>query len=310
MIVILNIALSSSAQTCLTAKDTHLWAPAHATTFVLSVYEIEYVILQALADLVSGETDVQARDELNKQITNWNTVLKNYRNHNEDQTAMFNSDVKALQDLSDQIQDVTTSTMFSFSQLDTDCSNVSPIFRNEDMKTMCSLLKQRNIKKIAESVLEACNDKNLLASAKYIEQLCKTGNNQVSNSIGGFKGSNSIFDFFRDNTKYLTFGANTQFVMIYESVISKSFEQQISLSSSEALSGNIGTSFDDLIGVISVNGFLTSTTEGIESSSSDKSRSISRSISRAVSITLADEDHGDLEIIHIYILYMITFYTV
>ena len=61
---------------CLHAKNVHTWQPAHTTTYILPVYEIEMTVkkLKALQEKVKSSTD-NDKDEtvkrLQTQIDNW-----------------------------------------------------------------------------------------------------------------------------------------------------------------------------------------------------------------------------------------------
>lgn len=72
---------------CMYASPTQMWHPAHTTTFVLPVFEIEQIIVQLSSSLGINGAIIDA--QINKQIGNWETVLSNYRQHNEDLTPMF-----------------------------------------------------------------------------------------------------------------------------------------------------------------------------------------------------------------------------
>ena len=73
-----------------------MWHPAHTTTFVLPVFEIEQIISQlniALRNSTLNFGDsVEIVTQLRKQVSNWETVLSNYRKHNSDLTSMFTVD--------------------------------------------------------------------------------------------------------------------------------------------------------------------------------------------------------------------------
>ena len=72
---------------CMYASPTQMWHPAHTTTFVLPVFEIEQIIVQLSSSLGINGATIDA--QINKQIRNWQTVLSNYRQHNDDLTPMF-----------------------------------------------------------------------------------------------------------------------------------------------------------------------------------------------------------------------------
>ena len=73
---------------CLAGRQTVQFLPEKITTYVMSVYEIERTIERlgkAIRDIANGDMEIQWSDEgidsndLQKQLTNWQTVLANYR---------------------------------------------------------------------------------------------------------------------------------------------------------------------------------------------------------------------------------------
>ena len=86
---------------CLYMFDTYAWQPAHTTTYILPVYEIENVVtkLNTLikrmnsSQLSGGVREVSKTIlQLQNQTKNWQTVLSNYREYNSDLTAMFSAE--------------------------------------------------------------------------------------------------------------------------------------------------------------------------------------------------------------------------
>ena len=73
-----------------------MWHPAHTTTFVLPVFEIEQIISQLNIALQNSTINfgdsAEIAKQIRKQVSNWETVLSNYREHNSDLTPMFTID--------------------------------------------------------------------------------------------------------------------------------------------------------------------------------------------------------------------------
>ena len=97
------MALSKTPPTgyqCVLSYDTYVWQPAHTTTYVLPVYEIEQVIVK-LNNIITnlnysrleGGVSIASKtiSQLQNQTKNWQTVLNNYRSYNSDMTRMFNA---------------------------------------------------------------------------------------------------------------------------------------------------------------------------------------------------------------------------
>ena len=94
-------------QVCYSKKNTNLWSPEKATTFVFSVYEIELIIQSLTAKIEDPDNNLPTDDrvKLNKQIENWKTVLTNYQKSNSDATAMFTSETMVLNDMVNRVND-------------------------------------------------------------------------------------------------------------------------------------------------------------------------------------------------------------
>ena len=87
---------STSASTvCLNERLNLQWQPGAVTIFALPVIEIE-ILISKLSALVSS-TDQQDASRLTKQISNWNTVLATYREHNSALTATFSANTAQFQ---------------------------------------------------------------------------------------------------------------------------------------------------------------------------------------------------------------------
>ena len=103
-LMLYTVALSNSpprGYQCVYTYDTYAWQPAHTTTFVLPVYEIEQIISSLntmivnmnnsqISGSVSGVSTTIS--QLQNQRNNWQTVLRNYRAYNSDFTPMFNAE--------------------------------------------------------------------------------------------------------------------------------------------------------------------------------------------------------------------------
>ena len=61
---------------CFYAENIHTWKPAHTTTYILPIYEIEMTVdkLKILKEKVESSTDevkAETANRLQKQIDNW-----------------------------------------------------------------------------------------------------------------------------------------------------------------------------------------------------------------------------------------------
>ena len=166
-----------SVYLCMYATPTQMWHPAHTTTFVLPVFEIEQIIVQLSNSLgISGDT---IDDQIKKEINNWQTVLSNYRLHNSELTPMFSvenvlflnmtnsfrlwdqgiisdADLVGIVDTEKQLDDdaLTTSSRSvndprnvakfyidlsqSFHTVSDSCSSVIPQYQSSYMQTICA----------------------------------------------------------------------------------------------------------------------------------------------------------------------------
>lgn len=87
---------------CLYAENVLEWQPAHTTTYVLPVYEIEMIVdkLEILKAKVESSTDSDKTEtvhRLDTQIANWKKVLLNYRSYNNDKFPMFDAETMQFQ---------------------------------------------------------------------------------------------------------------------------------------------------------------------------------------------------------------------
>ena len=102
-----NSVLSTAKRVCVSASESNTWHPAQLTTYVLSVYEIEQLIsaLKSKVTSVLSTVDASSKDaaSLQKQVSNWQAVLSDYRSHNtgkltspfQRETSLFMNAVKA-----------------------------------------------------------------------------------------------------------------------------------------------------------------------------------------------------------------------
>ena len=88
--------------TCVDETMVLTWHPGAVTTYALPVMEIEMIVNK----LNSVAVNAAAKDAimLNKLISNWNTVLNNYRSHNSDLTSMFSAEALQFSDVVKQFQ--------------------------------------------------------------------------------------------------------------------------------------------------------------------------------------------------------------
>lgn len=87
---------------CLNVKTVYEWHPGHVTTFVLPVFEIESVVSK-LNKIRSNEAQTKGHEQyvrkLDKQISNWKTILQSYQSANEDVTPLFTAENRRLNDM-------------------------------------------------------------------------------------------------------------------------------------------------------------------------------------------------------------------
>ncbi len=83
---------TTATTTCLDEMTILTWQPGAVTTYALPVVEIEVIVnrLSALVPYAEG-ADGQKIERL---ISNWNTVLSNYRSQNTNLTAMFSAETQ------------------------------------------------------------------------------------------------------------------------------------------------------------------------------------------------------------------------
>lgn len=79
---------------CLNVKNTYIWRPGQITTYMLKVIDIVDTTarLSTIRDSERQNGNFAIAGKLEKQITNWEAVLRNYRAHNSDLTALFTAD--------------------------------------------------------------------------------------------------------------------------------------------------------------------------------------------------------------------------
>ena len=107
---------ASEGKFCLYSYDSNQWQPGKVTTYILAVNEIE-LIVQKLEEKLSDVNTVEGRDDdgaalmanISRQVTNWNTVLQNYRNHTKDSVEMFHAEREQFNKLVNSYKDFTKS---------------------------------------------------------------------------------------------------------------------------------------------------------------------------------------------------------
>lgn len=84
--------------TCLNVRNTYVWHPGKVTTFSLSAMKISETIdrLSTIRDNEQGSGNFDIVKKLDKQISNWNSVLRNYRADNRALTAVFSTEERRL----------------------------------------------------------------------------------------------------------------------------------------------------------------------------------------------------------------------
>jgi len=96
MFLLVQSNISLPGFICMYSFSIRMWHPAHTTTYVLPVFEIEQIIEQLQVSLTGDTVNLGAASnitaQIRKQISNWNAVLLNYRSHNEGLTPMFTVD--------------------------------------------------------------------------------------------------------------------------------------------------------------------------------------------------------------------------
>ena len=89
----------STPQTlCLDEQLILNWHPASISTFALPAIEIE-ILIDKLTTLLGGKQSEENLLKLYKQISNWKTVLSNYREHNSYTVSMFSASTRQFIDV-------------------------------------------------------------------------------------------------------------------------------------------------------------------------------------------------------------------
>ena len=81
---------TTATSVCIDETMTLVWHPGAVTTYALPVMEIE-MIVHKLSYLLNQNITAADASKLNKLISNWNSVLSDYRSHNTDLTSMFSA---------------------------------------------------------------------------------------------------------------------------------------------------------------------------------------------------------------------------
>ena len=255
--------------------------------------EIE-VIVDKLSSLVPYATPDDAI-RLNKLITNWNTVLSNYRSHNTDLTSMFSAEAlqfsqavnmfKAYQQGQMDAQDFASAVANTldgvldfpfiaaiayalngaFTEFHQTCDQVLPYTvedtlsrASEDtggagsyLKGVCSDFDPDAWQSFATMINGACTgisadgSTNPLHSTLLFQQLCASETLTGDSIPGGLQtatGPESLLGFLSDNSKLITFGANSPMDLSWTSVVSDSKTFTVEFEYSRSLTLN--TDFD------------------------------------------------------------------
>ncbi len=318
---------SQVGSVCFGAKDVNTWQPGRATTFVLPVVEIEQIIVQlqlvALVDTAANNAS------LHKQISNWKTVLTNYRAHHSNLTTMFTEEMILYSDLVNKVAAFESDMRSDIGKDEYDSSDISNKLANlphfngakSTFNKMTNLCTDTVVLPSKISMPEICKDFDGSKWTSFIAILDSACNSPVTadsssskyaalfranckqdasvpntgNIPGGLVSSSpeSMFGFLKDKTKYLTFGSNAPVTMSWTSTV------QDSISSSSGYQSVAG---------YTVNGFVNFdlvTLARFEVASSliigggrditvnvGKTSNSDHSFSRTVTITLDDEDEG------------------
>ena len=95
---VVYINYSNPKTVCLDDQLILNWHPASISTFALPVIEIE-ILIDKMTILLSGKQSEDNLVRLSKQISNWNTVLSNYREHNVKTVSMFSEATRQFIDV-------------------------------------------------------------------------------------------------------------------------------------------------------------------------------------------------------------------
>jgi hypothetical protein len=311
-----------------------MWHPARATTFVLPVFEIEQIISQLQVSLrsttvnlnVNGNTTAQIK----KQISNWQTVLANYREHNSELTPIFSvenimftnitrafnawtkgiitdSDLVGVLDAEVDGKDAANyfkSFSQSFRRITDTCSNVIPQYQSSFVKAVCADFNPSHWTGFQSLLKGACDmpttpnvdDPSPLKKSALVKSACQHRIAANAEDVpGGFTSDgtdDSLMGFMTSNEKYLTFGAKAPLELSWASSVSdsKAFSSNLDYSASKGSSESF-----------TLSGSVTFAAGGItDDSGEDTSHSISigktsdssHSFERSVTIVLDDIDYG------------------
>lgn len=126
LLVLVGVNSTISDSFCIRDTNTYVWLPGKLTTYILPVIEIEDIIrklskiVDDLTSVNATPANVDAASKLLKQISNWKTVLFNYRAHNDEKTALFSADQKLFNSMSAAFNDFQDETHGEMSFFDND----------------------------------------------------------------------------------------------------------------------------------------------------------------------------------------------
>jgi len=316
-----------------------MWHPAKASTFVLPVFEIEQIVVQ-LQNALSNSSDNTAQPgqdsnsiklQIEKQINNWNTVLSNYRNYNDQLTPVFT--VENMQflnmtksfatwrtgsisdsDLLTTVQQVAgddTGALFSqysssFANILNTCNGVVPQYRSQYLNAICNDFDSTHWQGFASLLTGACDMpgtpnglNNPLRNAPFMNAMCQQRSAAAASALdipGGISGddTDSIFGFLQSKDKFLTFGSNFEMSLSWTSGVTDSTTFNSKLES--AVSSDSSTTNTKGGAILTVTADFN---DDVSSSSGygisiGKSTSNNHGYERTVSITLGDRDYGNI----------------
>lgn len=131
---------------CFSERDTNEWQPGRLTTYVLAVYEIEDLVQKLEEKIIDLELDPKYegdnvdKENLKIQVENWNTVLRKYRKHNGDHTAMLSAQIAQFNDMTNAF------STFQDSQRDIDWDFVWQRFRGNYFSMGGGLMNALSVK--------------------------------------------------------------------------------------------------------------------------------------------------------------------
>lgn len=336
MFFVVSLGNTTASLYCVRNKDAFMWQPGRMTTYALPVIEIEDIISQlariskALAVSATAD-DISAKLKIDKQMTNWKTVLSNYRGHNEDLTAMFTAEQRQFNDLAAQYKLWKTSKAgtlvppkvgllpFStmrktFAKALSECSELNSIIATSKSfaSQVCDDVSTNGWVDFWRSLNGACdmpdtNFKSSLSDSTLLDTFCRERKAAAAADIpGGLESSDdtdSVFGFLKNSKKYVTYSANAPVSLSWTSSVQDSITTTAAYSTAES------TSLDAFLqlgitGAGAHYGFnLDSTMQNDLSVSIGKSMGSSRAFDRTVHVVLDDHDTGTYIITSIFVLF-------